>query len=129
MPGKFLFDTNIVIEILNNKELKFSEEQLEISFLISIISELELLSGSNITAAEEAQIKELLSSILIITIDEKVKENTITIRRKYNLKLPDAIIAASAAAMNIPLVSNDKIFEKIIEVEVLTLNEFLRKPQ
>jgi predicted nucleic acid-binding protein len=127
MPGKFLFDTNIVIEILNNKELKFSEEQLGIIFFISIITELELFSNGNLTAVEENQIKELLSNTFIINIDEKVKEKTIFIRKKYNLKLPDAIIAASAAAMQIPLVSNDKIFDKFTEVEVLTLTEFLRK--
>jgi hypothetical protein len=127
MLGKFLFDTNIVIEILNNKELKFSEEQLEINFLISVITELELFSSSNLTTVEENAIKELLSNTLIVNIDEMVKEKTINIRKKYNLKLPDAIISASAAAMHIPLVSNDKIFEKIKEVEVLTLNEFLKK--
>lgn len=33
MPGKFLFDTNIVIEFLNNKDLKLTDRQLEIKLL------------------------------------------------------------------------------------------------
>ncbi len=126
MPGKFLFDTNIVIELINNNKINFSKEQLEINFLISIITELELLSSGNLTGAEENAIKELLSSIYIINIDEEVKEKTITLRKKYNLKLPDAIIGASAIAQEIPLVSNDKVFVKIKEIKLLKLSEFLR---
>ncbi len=57
MPCKYLFDTNIIIEILNNKGLEFSEKQLEISFLISIITELELFSNINLTSSEETSIK------------------------------------------------------------------------
>ena len=62
MHGKFLFDTNIVIELLNNKRLDFSKEQLEIIFLVSIITELELLSSSNLTSIEEKAIRALFST-------------------------------------------------------------------
>jgi predicted nucleic acid-binding protein len=127
MPGKFLFDTNVVIELLNNNDLKLSEKQLEINFVISIITELELLSCSNLTETEENAIKELLSNLSIINIDNKVKENTILLRKKYSLKLPDAIIGASAISMQMPLVSNDKTFQKIKAIEILTIGELLKK--
>jgi len=51
--------------------------------------------------------------------DEKVKDIAIVIRKKYKLKLPDSIIAATAIAYNIPLITADKQFEIISELQLL----------
>ncbi|NCS90004.1 MAG: hypothetical protein COW71_13430 [Ignavibacteriales bacterium CG18_big_fil_WC_8_21_14_2_50_31_20] len=50
----------------------------------------------------------------------------IKLRKKYRLKLPDAIICASAASLGIPLVSNDKIFEKVEVLKLITLPDCLK---
>jgi predicted nucleic acid-binding protein len=44
----------------------------------------------------------------------------ITIRRKYRLKTPDAIIAASAVKINVPLVSADKEFRRVHGLVVIS---------
>ena len=44
---------------------------------------------------------------------------TIDLRGKYNLKIPDAIIAASALYLNLPLISADKVFEKVSELQFI----------
>ncbi len=41
---------------------------------------------------------------------------TINLRQKYNLKLPDAIIAATAIQCNAELITSDDHFAKIIEL-------------
>lgn len=51
---------------------------------------------------------------VIINIDAAIIAETITIRKNYRLKIPDAIIAATAVVLNRTLVGdNDKDFEKI----------------
>ena len=42
--------------------------------------------------------------------------NTINIRKTNNLKLPDAIIAATAHYLNIPLITADKGFKTIDDI-------------
>jgi len=43
----------------------------------------------------------------------EIKESAITIRKNYNLKVPDAIIAATAITKNFTLFSADDIFKRI----------------
>ncbi len=127
MPGKFLFDTNVIISFLNDDKLRPSALQLELSFVISVITELELLSSNKIAKSEEKAINELLANTFIIGIEEDIKANTIILRRKYALKLPDAIIASTALINKIPLVTNDKIFKRVKEIKSITIKEFLKK--
>ena len=72
------------------------------------------------TAKEEKQIEALLSKCLVITMSNNIKEKFIEIRKKYKLKLPDAIIAATAIISNIPLISADKQFKAVKELTLVT---------
>lgn len=126
MNGKFLFDTNAVIDLLNRNDLSLTEEQLDLIYSISIITELELLSSSNLDKPEEDAIIDICSNSHIVNIDQDIKNKTIKLRKKYKLKLPDAIICASAASLDIPLVSNDKIFERVEEIKLITLSDCLK---
>jgi len=126
MNGKFLFDTNAVIDLLNRNDLSLTEEQLDLIYSISIITELELLSSANLDKPEEDAIIDICSNSHIVNIDQDIKNNTIKLRKKYKLKIPDAIICASAVFLGIPLVSNDKIFERVEEIKLITLSDCLK---
>ncbi|WP_229213974.1 PIN domain-containing protein [Dyadobacter psychrotolerans] len=54
-----------------------------------------------------------LEECAIIDINAGIKEITKQLRRKHKLKLPDAIVAATAIFLGIPLLSADKHFEGI----------------
>ena len=84
----------------------------------SVISEMELLSFSGITESEENNIKSLLLDCNEITISDEIKEKTIEIRKKYRTKLPDAIVAVSAIVNNLPLITADKGFNQIMELNL-----------
>jgi len=77
-----------------------------------------LLSFSGITESEENNIKSLLLDCNEINISDEIKEKTIEIRKKYKIKLPDAIVAASAIVNNIPLITADKGFNQIKELNL-----------
>ncbi|WP_414601150.1 PIN domain-containing protein [Algoriphagus sp. NG3] len=51
----------------------------------------------------------------------KIKEQTIQLKRKYSLKLPDAIIASTCIVLEIPLVTADRGFIKITELNLILL--------
>ncbi|MCK4640732.1 MAG: PIN domain-containing protein [Candidatus Marinimicrobia bacterium] len=60
-----------------------------------------------------------MKETIIIDINESIKSHTIYLRTKYNLKLPDAIVAATARFLQIPLLTADRDFKKIIEIPIL----------
>lgn len=103
MSGNKLFlDTNIILYFLgNDPDVVKALEESEV--VVSFISELELLSYPKISETEEAQIRGFLDSTQLIDINQEIKEISIDLKRKYKLKLPDAIIAASSYYFNLYL--------------------------
>ncbi|RYG48799.1 PIN domain-containing protein [bacterium] len=99
-----LLDTNIVLYEL---EGRLEEALPESNLLVSVITEIELLSFSGLSAQDETRIRRLLSKIEIVSLDESIKEETIRLRRQQRLRLPDAIILASATVRGAELLTND----------------------
>ena len=65
--------------------------------------------------------KNLISDCFSIELIPQIKEITINLKKKYNIKLPDAIIAATSIFLEIPLFSYDKGFSQIEELEFFLL--------
>ncbi|MFC2331374.1 MAG: type II toxin-antitoxin system VapC family toxin [Treponema sp.] len=85
---------------------------------MSIISTMELLSFSGMTETEGQSIRAFINDCKEIALSNEIKEKTIEIRKKYRTKLPDAIIAASAIVNNLPLITADKGFNQIEELNL-----------
>lgn len=116
--NRILVDTNILIYFLKGRpEL----DEVFGSFLpvISIITELELLSFHNLDEDEEQIIRDLIDSCEVLQISGQIKEAAIRIRRSTKLRLPDSMVAASAKIENIPLVTADIQFEKVKGLDLL----------
>ncbi len=119
MSGNNLFaDTNILIYLLN-KDVALLPILDKKSVYISFISELEILSAKNYTAAEKKKMELLLEDCIIIDINPEIKKLTIYHRTNNRLKLPDAIIAGSAQYLSFPLITADMDFNKVKEIDVL----------
>jgi predicted nucleic acid-binding protein len=112
----FLADTNALIYLLNGNSCMNPYLQKILAF--SVISEMELLSYSGITETEENCIKSLLNDCEEISLTSEIKNKTIELRKKYKIKLPDAIVAASAIIKKIPLITADKGFKQIAELDL-----------
>ncbi|KQR71445.1 type II toxin-antitoxin system VapC family toxin [Pedobacter sp. Leaf176] len=114
MNGNIIFDTNIVIYL--SKKLLASEEVFaeNMTYSISIISKMELLGYAFKNRLEEMYIIELINSLNIVSLDDIIVDTTIAIRRANKIKLPDAIIYATACVMNGKLFTNNIAdFDKI----------------
>lgn len=120
MKIDFIADTNFLIYIHEGN--KIIEPFLDYNFCISFISEIELLGYGGITDGEEAKLKNLISDCFEIEWNTKIKEQTILLRRKYKVKLPDAIIASTSLVYGIPLVTADKDFSRIEELDLFLID-------
>jgi predicted nucleic acid-binding protein len=107
---RYLLDTNAIIYLVNGR-LAFPLP--EGSYSVSIITEIELLSYAGISDEEEQKIRDLLLLLERIQLVDSVRDETIRLRRKNRLKLPDAIIAASALMHDLILLTNDQAFSSI----------------
>ena len=54
-----------------------------------------------------------------------MKALSIQLKKKYSLKIPDTIIAATSIGLGIPLVTADKAFKKISELTIDIYNKQL----
>ena len=106
-----VFDTNIIIDYLNGDERARSEMLLYKKVWISIITYIEVLVGVTNTDKYKV-IKQYLLSLNILEIDKDIADNAIEIRKKFKLKVPDALILASAEKIGAILVTrNTKDFD------------------
>jgi predicted nucleic acid-binding protein len=91
---KALFDTNILIDYLGGVEAARQELGRYSKKAISIVSWMEVMVG---TPAElEAPTRSFLDSFERLPLEQFVAEESVRLRREYGMKLPDAIIWASA---------------------------------
>ncbi|GIK59485.1 MAG: type II toxin-antitoxin system VapC family toxin [Ignavibacteriota bacterium] len=113
-----VLDTNAVLYLLGGKIDPATLPKGE--FFISFITELELLSYPNLSKFEEEKIKNFLESVDVIGLNPEIKRETIHLRKNYKIKLPDAIICATALFLNALILTFDKSFKKIKEITLVT---------
>jgi len=118
----YLLDTNAVIYYFKGMQkavavFKLIEDANE-EVNLSVITKIELLSFDN--EDELKNIDRLLVNSRIFSLDDEIVDKTIEVRRKYKLKLPDAIIAATAMINNLILVThNKKDFKEIRGLKII----------
>jgi predicted nucleic acid-binding protein len=115
----FVADTNFLINV--HEGIKKTEPFLDGTTIISIISEIELLGWHKISPTEKRKLNELLNDCIIIELSTEIKNIAISLRQRYTIKTPDAIIAATAKFLQLPLVTSDKGFAKINDIEIVLI--------
>ena len=117
---RYLFDTNAVIYFLRG-ETDLTPQLSKASWVgISIISFLEFLSFPKLTEADQSLFHSFVNRLTIVgleNIDDPLIEKAIEIRKTYKLKLPDAIIAATSIINDSILVSADRSFQIINDIQ------------
>ncbi len=108
-----LLDTNIVLYLLGGR---LADPLLSGRYFVSVITEIELLSYPSLNSDEERQIRNFLSEITVVGIDSNIKELAITLRKNYRLRLPDAIIVATAKSLDAILFTNDLGLTSLTEI-------------
>lgn len=112
-PLNFILDTNIVIYL--QKGL-LAEPLPHGSAAISIITEIELRGFPGLLAEQAIWLGRFLASIHSVGITSDIKEATIRLRRDHRLKIPDAMIAATAMTHGAVLLTNDEMLHEVPEL-------------
>ena len=106
----FLLDTNIVIYLQKGLLL----EQLPVAnYAISVITEMELRSYPAITVSQEQWLKRFVNDVQVISLTDSIKEQAIKLRKERLIKLPDAMVCATAMIERAVLLTNDRKLHEI----------------
>ena len=109
---KALYDTNILIDYLNGVDAARAELDRPVERLVSIITWMEVLAGAR-DEAEEDVIDMFLRDFRLVDLTRRVAREAVEIRRSRRIRLPDAIVWASARSESALLVTrNTKDFPK-----------------
>ena len=114
MGQKYLIDTNSLIDAqtrkLPEKGLAFLAEAINDYFTISFITYIEFLGYKDVTQAN----KDFIALATVIEIDRDIIDVCIELRKTQRIKLPDAIIAATALVQDLIIITNnEKDFKNI----------------
>ncbi len=120
---KLLFDTNIFICHFNNQLTESGtallREGIAGNGAYSVITRIEVL-GYKQPESAESQAKQLLSKLVELPLTSEIAERTISIRKSLRIKVPDAIIAATALEYSLQLVSrNEEDFAQIQDLKLV----------
>ncbi|MFD1258797.1 type II toxin-antitoxin system VapC family toxin [Mucilaginibacter terrae] len=117
-----IFDTNVLIYLsknLLNPQALFLEDAG-----ISVITKIEAL-GYSFQNIEEYEIINSICSILkVIPVSDAIAEATINLRKNYRIKLPDALIYATAFVESKPLLTNNMADFASLDNKVILINPF-----
>jgi len=121
----YLFDTNTVIFflgkiVLSDKALKQIDAICAEGQHLSIITKLELLGYRFENTVNEKSTEKFVTASRIYQISPEIETETINLRKTIKIKLPDAIIAATAIVNDFTLISaNAKDFQSISRLKLL----------
>jgi len=101
-----LFDTNILIDHLNGIAKATREIQRSQDPAISVITWIEVMTGAANTE-EEIILKSFLANFRSLPITDAVAERAALNRRQKRIKMPDAIILATAEVAKRQLVTRN----------------------
>lgn len=113
-----ILDTNIVLYLLNGDRI-LSELLYQKKLYLSFISQLELLGFRGITSKQHTEISKFIHDCIVIDINEEIKKEVISLRKKSTLKLPDSIVLATARFLSLPLITSDEDFKSISFAEII----------
>ncbi|MCC7465568.1 MAG: type II toxin-antitoxin system VapC family toxin [Saprospiraceae bacterium] len=111
MGTKYLLDSNTVIYLLSNFLPETTSQKIQSiidtdDYFLSVITRMEVL-GFNGDSNEMELANEFITDSIVIGLEEAIILRTITLRKQQKIKLPDAIIAATALVHHLTLVTRN----------------------
>ena len=107
MAERYLIDTNAVIKYLNETfpqpALAFMDLILDEESIISFITKIELLVWKPANPDDLSIYEDFIRNSNVLMIDDDIIQETINIRKLTYIKIPDALIAATALVNDLTL--------------------------
>jgi predicted nucleic acid-binding protein len=124
MAERYLIDTSAAIKYLNAtlplSGLTLIDEIVDVESTISFITEIELQVWNPTNPDDLAVYESFVNNSSIFGIDSMIIREAIRIRKQHRIKLPDAVIAATAVINGFTLLAdNDKDFKNVTGLKYL----------
>jgi predicted nucleic acid-binding protein len=74
---------------------------------------MELLAWPSLTIKEEQNVREFLAQLVICELTPPIRARAISLRKEERLKLPDAVVCATAMEFGVALWTNDSVLAKV----------------
>ncbi len=113
-------DTNPLIYLLNGSK-KAANYLDGKQIWISVISELELFGKKGLTKVEMREIDSLIDNCFVAELNTGIKSITKNLLQSVSIKLPDAIVAATAIYLDLPLLTFDSDFARVPRLKLFIL--------
>jgi len=98
----YLVDTDVLVDHLRRAR-RFEPGEDAVTY--SVITRCELFAGQ---ATDEVVVRALLSTMTELNLDGSIAEHGGRIRRETGIPTPDALIAATALAHKVPLLTRNR---------------------
>ncbi len=123
MEQGYLIDSNAVIDYLGNKfpanGMQLMNAMIDAVPKVSIITKIEVL-GFNAPPESYLLLEDFMNDAVLFDLTIAVTEQSILLRKSYKIKLPDAIIAATAMVNNMtPITRNTEDFKNIKNLKII----------
>lgn len=105
-----LLDTNVALYLLGGR---LATPLPAGDYGISVITEMELLAWPSLTAQEEDRVRDFLQHLALCELTAATRARAIALRKAHQLKLPDAVVCATAMELDVELWTNDKTLANI----------------
>ena len=105
-----VLDTNVALYLLGGQ---LAEPLPAGSYGVSVITEMELLAWPSLTTEEEKKVREFLGQVVICELTSSIRGRAVQLRKEQHLKLPDAIVCATAMEFGVALWPNDTTLAKV----------------
>lgn len=125
MGIKYLWDSNTAIYYLQQQFPKSAEKFIDDTLresgpAISVITEIELLCWKTPTEEDSKVLHDFITNTLIFELETQIKLKTAELRKAHKIKLPDAVIAATALVHDLALITrNTNDFKSIKELRLI----------
>lgn len=115
--SSYLLDTNILVYALKGLEsvMPYFEEKC----YLSVITEIEILGVPDLSKKELGIRQSAIDFCTIIPLTNSIKNHAISLKQEFKVKLPDAVIAATALAEGYTLITADKGFRKFTSLPII----------
>ncbi len=105
-----LLDTNVALYLLGGRLAK----PMPIgNYAISVITEMELLAWPSLTTEDEKKVRDFIARLTVYELTPSIRNQAVQLRRAERLKLPDAIVCATALEFGEELWTNDEVLMKV----------------
>ena len=105
-----LLDTNVALYLVGGQ---LSSPLPEGDYGVSVITEMEMLAWPSLTTLEEVKVRSFLATITVCELTPTIRATAVRLRRAERLKLPDAIICATAIELGAELWTNDERLQRV----------------